>query len=228
MDLRKMAVDNLLKMRDIAFWFFKGTKMANGNKQFQKRGSDFGRSPHQSRKNKHASRSKALIKDEVELEELLDQAKQPLILILDCVQDPHNLGACLRSANGAGVDAVIIPRDRAAPVTETAISVSCGGATHTPIFRVTNLARTIDTLKERGIWIAGTSDHLGTQNLYEANLSGPLALVMGSEEKGMRRLTQDKCDFLLSIPMAGFVDCLNVSVATGVCLFEIVRQRNLK
>ena len=177
--------------------------------------------------NKHASGSKALIKDESELGALLDQVKVPLVLILDCIQDPHNLGACLRSANGAGVDAVIIPKDKAAPVTDTAIAISCGGASHTPIFRVTNLARTMDDLKKHGIWIAGTSDHLGTQDLYETDLTGPLALVMGSEAKGMRRLTQDKCDFLLSFKMAGFVECLNVSVATGVCLFEIVRQRKM-
>lgn len=199
--------------------------MSEANRKQQKRGSNFGRNNNQSRKNKHASNSKALIKDETELGPLLDQVKEPLILILDCVQDPHNLGACLRSANGAGVHAVIIPKDKAAPVTSTAISVSCGGAGHTPIFRVTNLARTMDELKKRGVWIAGTSDHLGTQNLYESDLTGPLALVMGSEEKGMRQLTQNKCDFLISIPMAGFVECLNVSVATGVTLFEAVRQR---
>ncbi len=202
--------------------------MSDGNNQFQKRGSNFGRNNSRARMNKHAPRSKALIKEESELDALLDQVKEPLILILDCIQDPHNLGACLRSANGAGVDAVIIPRDKAAPVTDTAIAVSCGGASHTPIFRVTNLARVIDDLKKRNIWVAGTSDHLGTQDLYETDLTGPLALIMGSEAKGMRRLTQDKCDFLLSIPMAGFVECLNVSVATGVCLFEIVRQRKAK
>ena len=166
-----------------------------------------------------------MLKDESELPELLDRAKDPLILILDCVQDPHNLGACLRSANGAGVDAVIIPKDRAVAVTATAMSVSCGGAMHTPIFRVTNLARTMEILKDHGIRIAGTSDHQGTENLYEADLSGPLALVMGSEAKGLRQLTIKNCDLLLSSPMAGFVECLNVSVATGVCLFEIVRRR---
>jgi 23S rRNA (guanosine2251-2'-O)-methyltransferase len=201
--------------------------MADGKNQFQKRGSNFGRNQNQSRKNKHAAGSKPLIMDESELGSLLDKAKVPLILILDCIQDPHNLGACLRTANGAGVDAVILPKDKTCPVTETAISISCGGATHTPIFRVTNLARTMDALKKRGIWIAGTSDHQGTQELYETDLTGPLALVMGSEAKGMRRLTLDKCDFLLSIPMAGFVECLNVSVATGVALFEIVRQRKM-
>jgi 23S rRNA (guanosine2251-2'-O)-methyltransferase len=201
--------------------------MDDGNKQFQKRGSNFGRNNNRARMNKHSAPSKALIKEEAELGDLLDQVKVPLVLILDCIQDPHNLGACLRSANGAGVDAVIIPRDKAAPVTETAVAISCGGASHTPIFRVTNLARTMEALKQRGIWIAGTSDHLGTQDLYETDLTGSLALVMGSEAKGMRQLTRDKCDFLISFKMAGFVECLNVSVATGVCLFEIVRQRNV-
>jgi 23S rRNA (guanosine2251-2'-O)-methyltransferase len=157
-----------------------------------------------------------MLKDESELTGLLDRTKDPLVL-----------GACLRSANGAGVDAVIIPKDRAVAVTDTAMSVSCGGAMHTPIFRVTNLARTMEVLKDHGVRIAGTSDHQGTQNLYEADLSGPLALVVGSEAKGMRQLTMKHCDLLLSIPMAGFVECLNVSVATGVCLFEIVRQRSV-
>jgi 23S rRNA (guanosine2251-2'-O)-methyltransferase len=202
--------------------------MAKRKKQFQTRGSNFGRSDDATRINKHAAGDKALIREESELDDLLDQVKNPLILILDCVQDPHNLGACLRSANGAGVDAVILPKDRAAPVTDTAIAISCGGASHTPIFRVTNLVRCIEMLKTRGIWIAGTSDHQGTQDLYATDLTGPLALVMGSEAKGMRRLTTENCDYLLSIPMAGFVECLNVSVATGVCLFEIVRQRNAK
>ena len=202
--------------------------MANRKKQFQKRGSNYGRSGEATRMNRHAAGDKALIREESELDELLDQVKNPLILILDCVQDPHNLGACLRSANGAGVDAVILPKDRAAPVTDTAIAISCGGASHTPIFRVTNLVRCMEQLKARGVWIAGTSDHQGTQDLYETDLTGPLALVMGSEAKGMRRLTQENCDYLLSIPMAGFVECLNVSVATGVCLFEIVRQRKAK
>lgn len=201
--------------------------MSGGRKQFSKRGSDFGRDHHRARRNVHASGSKPMLKDESELPGLLDRTKDPLVLVLDCVQDPHNLGACLRSANGAGVDAVIIPKDRAVAVTDTAMSVSCGGAMHTPIFRVTNLARTMEVLKDHGVRIAGTSDHQGTQNLYEADLSGPLALVVGSEAKGMRQLTMKHCDLLLSIPMAGFVECLNVSVATGVCLFEIVRQRSV-
>lgn len=203
--------------------------MAGHKKQFNTRGSDFGRNTKQgARKNTHSSGAKPLIIDEAELPALLEKTKEPLVLILDCIQDPHNLGACLRSANGAGVTAVIIPKDRAAAVTQTAMSISCGGATHTPICRVTNLARTMEMLKDQGIRIAGTSDHKGTENLYKADLSGPLALVMGSEGKGMRELTMKKCDFLVEIPMAGFVECLNVSVATGVCLFEIVRQKSVK
>lgn len=202
--------------------------MSGNKKPFTKRGSDFGKQNTSARKNSHATGTKPLIKEESELEDLLSKTKNPLVLILDCIQDPHNLGACLRSANGAGVDAVIMPKDRAVPVTGTAISVSCGGATHTPIFRVGNLARTMDQLKDLGLRIAGTSDHKGTENLYSADISGPLALVMGSEAKGMRQLTMKNCDLLLSIPMAGFVECLNVSVATGVCLFEIKRQRSIK
>ena len=197
-----------------------------GNK-FQKRGSQFGQSDSDSRMNKHSAGGAALIKEESELDELLESSNDLFFLVLDCVQDPHNLGACLRTANGAGVDAVIIPKDKAAPVTETAIAISCGGAAHTPIFRVTNLARVLEKMKKAGVWIGGTSDK-ATTDLYETNLTGPLALVMGAEGKGMRRLTEEKCDFLISIDMAGHVDCLNVSVATGVCLFEAVRQRKAK
>lgn len=201
--------------------------MTQKKQPHQTRGSNFGRSNRQARSNKHALGSKALIMEESALSDLLDKEKEPLLLILDCVQDPHNFGACLRSANGANVTAVIVPKDKASPVTDTVISISCGGASHTPIFRVTNLARTMKMLKKRGIWIAGTSDHQGTQNIYETDLTGPLAIVLGSEAKGMRRLTTDECDFLLYVPMGGFVECLNVSVATGVCLFEVVRQRNV-
>ena len=194
--------------------------------KFQKRGSQFGRTENESRMNKHSAGGKALLKDESEIDELLESKKELFILVLDCVQDPHNLGACIRTANGAGVDAVIIPKDKAAPVTDTAIAISCGGAAHTPIFRVTNLSRVLDKLKKAGVWIGGTSDQ-ATTDLYDTNLKGSLALVMGAEGKGMRRLTEEKCDFLISISMAGHVDCLNVSVATGVCLFEAVRQRRI-
>ncbi len=201
-------------------------KSNSGRNPGSKRRSGSGR--RQGRENKHSrgAAGKPLIKEESELIGLLQKVDKPFVLILDGLQDPHNLGACIRTANGAGVDAVIIPRNKSVAVTDTAARISCGGASRTPIFRVSNLARTIDALKERGLFVAGTSDHQGTQDLYEADLSGPLAMMMGSEEKGMRRLSQEKCDLLLTIPMAGHVPCLNVSVATGVCLYEAVRQRS--
>lgn len=159
-----------------------------------------------------------------DLSEILEGKKAPLLLVLDGVQDPHNLGAILRTADGAGVDAVIVPKDRAVGITETVRRISVGAADRVPFLSVTNLARTLDELKEAGVWLVGTSDR-ATKSLYETDLSGPVAIVMGAEEKGLRRLTEDACDFLVSIPMAGRVECLNVSVATGVSLFEAVRQR---
>ena len=162
---------------------------------------------------------------EDELENLLDQATgKTFLLILDGVQDPHNLGACLRSANGAGVDAVIVPKDRAVGLTSTVRKVASGAAEETPLIAVTNLARTLQWLKQRGIWLYGTSD-TATQALYATDLSGPLGLVLGSEDKGLRRLTTEHCDTLMSIPMSGSVNSLNVSVAAGICLYEVVRQR---
>ncbi|MDE0825427.1 MAG: 23S rRNA (guanosine(2251)-2'-O)-methyltransferase RlmB [Akkermansiaceae bacterium] len=158
------------------------------------------------------------------MSEILEGKAAPLLLVLDGVQDPHNLGAILRTAEGAGVDAVIAPKDRAVGVTETVRRISVGAADRVPFLQVTNLARTLDELKEAGVWLMGTSDR-ATKDLYEVEMTGPLAILMGAEEKGMRRLTEDACDFLVSIPMAGKVECLNVSVATGVCLFEAVRQR---
>ncbi|MGD8311353.1 MAG: 23S rRNA (guanosine(2251)-2'-O)-methyltransferase RlmB [Gammaproteobacteria bacterium] len=146
------------------------------------------------------------------------------LLVLDGVQDPHNLGACLRTADAAGVHAVILPRDRAAGITPVVHKVASGAADSMPLFSVTNLARTLRRLREAGIWIYGTSD-TGGQELYTANLAGPAAFVLGSEGRGMRRLTRDCCDYLLSIPMAGQVESLNVSVAAGVLLFEALRQR---
>lgn len=148
----------------------------------------------------------------------------PLLLILDTVQDPHNLGACLRSANAAGVHAVIAPKDKAAGITETVRHVARGAAEVTPFFQVTNLARTLQRLKERGIWIYGTADN-AEKTLYEHKFTGSTAFIMGNEGFGLRRLTRDLCDFLFKIPMYGSVECLNVSVATGICLFEAVRQR---
>lgn len=149
---------------------------------------------------------------------------EPLLLILDQVQDPHNLGACLRTADGAGVDAVIAPKDRATGLTPVVHRVAAGAAQSVAFFQVTNLARTLRALRERGIWLMGTADE-ADQSLYEADLKGPLGLCLGAEGKGLRRLTREHCDCLLSIPMAGQVESLNVSVATGVVLYEAVRQR---
>jgi len=153
-----------------------------------------------------------------------EQRVNPLILVLDGVTDPHNLGACLRVADGAGVHAVIAPKDHAAGINATVAKVASGAAETVPYFMVTNLARTLGELKERNIWIIGTSD-LATQTLYQVDLKGPVALVLGAEGDGMRQLTAKTCDQLVRIPMMGAVESLNVSVASGVCLYEAVRQR---
>jgi len=159
------------------------------------------------------------------LDELLDAIEgPPLLLILDGVTDPHNLGACLRVADGAGAHAVIAPKDRAVGLNATAAKVASGAADTVPYITVTNLARTLRELKEREIWVIGTDDN-AEKGLYEADFAAPAALVMGSEGEGMRRLTRDTCDVLVSIPMAGSVESLNVSVASGVCLYEARRQR---
>ena len=148
----------------------------------------------------------------------------PLVLVLDGVTDPHNLGACLRSADAAGVAAVIVPKDNSADLNAVARKVASGAADVIPLVRVTNLARTLRSLKELGIWIVGTTGEADTL-VYDQDLSIPTALVMGAEGPGMRRLTTEACDFLVKLPMAGDVSSLNVSVATGICLFEAVRQR---
>ena len=148
----------------------------------------------------------------------------PLLLVLDGITDPHNLGACLRSADAAGVNAVIIPKDKAAGVNATVRRVAAGAADTVELFVVSNLSRALTQLKEQGVWLVGTDDKAGS-GLYEQDLRGAVALVMGSEGRGLRRLTKEKCDFLISIPMAGAISSLNVSVATGVLLFEAVRQR---
>jgi 23S rRNA (guanosine2251-2'-O)-methyltransferase len=159
------------------------------------------------------------------LDELLDAIEgPPLLLILDGVTDPHNLGACLRVADGAGAHAVIAPKDRAVGLNATAAKVASGAAETVPYITVTNLARTMRELKERDIWLIGTTDD-AEKGLYEADFSGPAALVMGSEGEGMRRLTRENCDVLVSIPMHGAVESLNVSVASGICLYEARRQR---
>jgi 23S rRNA (guanosine2251-2'-O)-methyltransferase len=165
---------------------------------------------------------------ETQLEEALEAAAgPPLLLVLDGVQDPHNLGACLRSADAAGVAALIVPRDRAAGLTPVVRKVAAGAAETVPLVAVVNLARTLRSLKERGVWLVGTDD-AADRTLYQADFAGPVAVVMGSEGEGLRRLTRDCCDQLVSIPMAGAVESLNVSVATGVVLFEAVRQRSAK
>ncbi|TKI08561.1 23S rRNA (guanosine(2251)-2'-O)-methyltransferase RlmB [Martelella alba] len=161
---------------------------------------------------------------ENDLAGLLERLTSPLLLVLDGVTDPHNLGACLRSADAAGVDAVIVPRDRSAPLSAIARKVASGAAENVPLIRVTNLARTLRLLQQYRIWILGTAGE-ADHTLYQSQLTGPLALVMGAEGEGMRRLTREHCDELVSIPMAGTVSSLNVSVAAGVCLFEAVRQR---
>jgi predicted rRNA methylase len=159
------------------------------------------------------------------LDEILENVKgPPLLLLLDGVTDPHNLGACLRVANAAGVHAVVAPKDRAAGISAVVSRVASGAAEATPYVMVTNLARTIDEIKERNIWVIGT-DEKAEQSLFKADLPDAAAWVLGAEGEGMRRLTRDKCDLLVRIPMAGEVGSLNVSVATGICLFESVRRR---
>jgi 23S rRNA (guanosine2251-2'-O)-methyltransferase len=162
------------------------------------------------------------------LDELLDAVDgPPLLLILDGVTDPHNLGACLRVADGVGAHAVIAPKDRAVGLNATAAKVASGAAETVPYITVTNLARAMRELKERDIFLIGTADD-AERTLYQADFSGPAALVMGSEGEGMRRLTRETCDVLVSIPMFGAVESLNVSVASGVCLYEARRQRLAK
>ncbi len=162
---------------------------------------------------------------EHELTGFIEQLEHPaFLLILDGIQDPHNLGACIRSADAAGVDAVILPRDRSAPMNATVRKVACGAAEVVPVVRVTNLARVMRQLRDAGIWIYGAAGEAETC-LYDTDLSGSLALVLGGEGKGLRRLTREHCDGLASIPLAGSVSSLNVSVATGICLFEARRQR---
>lgn len=165
------------------------------------------------------------------LDDLLDQMEHaddvdpPLLLVLDGVTDPHNLGACLRVADGAGAHAVIAPKDHAAGLNATVAKVASGAAETVPYFMVTNLARTLNELKERNIWIIGTSGD-APKTIYQVDLKGPVALVLGAEGPGMRQLTRKTCDELVSIPMRGAVESLNVSVASGVCLYEALRQRS--
>jgi len=164
---------------------------------------------------------------EADLQGRLDELREePFLLVLDQIQDPHNLGACLRIADAAGMHGVIAPRDRAVGLTPTVHKVASGAAQSVPFFQVTNLARTLRSLKDRGVWLAGAAGE-AERSVFEANLAGPLAIAMGAEDTGLRRLTRELCDFLVRIPMHGTVDSLNASVATGVIAFEALRQRNI-
>lgn len=164
---------------------------------------------------------------EADLPYLLSQIKgPPFLLLLDCIEDPHNLGACLRSANAAGVDIVIAPKDRSAGLTPVAYKAASGAFDTLPFIQVTNLASTIKLLKKHNIWVFGAAGE-ADQPLYKTDLTMPLAFVLGNEGKGLRRLTKQECDILIHIPMAGSVSSLNVSVSAGVCLFEAVRQRSI-
>ena len=167
------------------------------------------------------------VRNEHDLEMFLSNLpEQPLLLVLDGVQDPHNLGACLRSADAAGAQAVIIPREHTAPLSAVTRRAASGAAESLLIFQVINLARSLRALKAAGIWLVGASQEADT-DIFRADLRRPLALVLGGEGRGLRRLTQEECDMLVRIPMAGTVESLNVSVAAGVCLFEAVRQREI-
>lgn len=177
------------------------------------------------RDNRHAQGGGFVERKQPDLETILSSSENPFLLVLDGVQDPHNLGACLRTADGVGVDAVIAPRNRAVAITETVSRISCGAADSVAFVQVVNIARTLEQLREHGVKLVGTADGAESKSLYEVDFTGPIALVMGAEGRGLRRLTQEACDQVVRIPMLGKVDCLNVSVATGVCLYEALRQR---
>ena len=164
------------------------------------------------------------LENEDDLFDLIDRTEKPLILILEGVQDPHNLGACLRSASGAGVTAVLAPVKGACGITPTVRDISCGGADDVPFLRIKNFSQLLRKFKDQGIQLVGTSDR-GSETLYDLDLNRPTAVILGSEGWGMRKVTGDHCDHLISIPMAGTVECLNVSVSAGVILYEAVRQR---
>ncbi|NLT71673.1 MAG: 23S rRNA (guanosine(2251)-2'-O)-methyltransferase RlmB [Verrucomicrobiaceae bacterium] len=185
-----------------------------------------GNRPREARANAHSSSSTGIARlSESDLFDRIAEVEDVLLLVLDGVQDPHNLGACLRSAEGAGVLAVIVPRHKASPVTETAVRVSCGGAMYVPVVSVANMARFLGRIREEcGIRVVGTADESDC-DLFESDLTGSLAIVLGAEGEGMRRLTKENCDTLIRIPMLGRVECLNVSNAAAVCLYESLRQR---
>lgn len=185
-----------------------------------------GNRPREARSNAHSSTTTGVARlSEDGLYDLIESEQDILLLVLDGVQDPHNLGACLRSAEGAGVSAVVVPRHKSSPVTDTVVRVACGGAENVPVVAVGNMARFLEKIRDQyGIRVVGTADQ-AHYPLYECDLTGPLALAMGAEGEGMRRLTRENCDVLVSIPMQGQVECLNVSNAAAVCLYESLRQR---
>jgi len=163
--------------------------------------------------------------DEKSLEEMLTRLPESaFFLILDGIQDPHNLGACLRSADAAGVHGVIIPRDKSCSLTATVRKVASGAVESLPLYEVTNLVRTMEMLKKSGIWLFGTDSEAST-SVFDTDFKGAVAIVMGAEGKGLRRLTREHCDALMALPMSGSVSSLNISVAAGICLYEVVRQR---
>lgn len=183
----------------------------------------------QGRDNKHAAAPTGVgivRMSEDQLYEAIEADPNILLLVLDGVQDPHNLGACIRSADGAGVSAIIVPRHKSSPVTETVVRIACGGAAYVPVVGVANMARFLEKVRTdyAPMKVVGAADG-ATDYIYQVDLTGPLILAMGSEDKGLRRLTMENCDHLVQIPMAGEVECLNVSNASAVCLFEAVRQR---
>jgi len=211
-DDRSKAIRELCKRRDVKI------EMLGRDDLTQVLGHD----DHQGVVVEHAAYVRSNDKDLIS--HLQSRSEPWLILVLDGVQDPHNLGACLRSADAAGVDAVIAPTDRSAGLTPVVRKVAAGAAETVPFFQVTNLARALDQLKQAGVWVFGATDAADAP-LYSQDFTGSVAVVMGAEGAGIRRLTRDACDGLISIPMAGSVSSLNVSVATGVTLFEVVRQR---
>jgi len=169
----------------------------------------------------------ARVLDEADLDRIIAANEQPFLLILDGVTDPHNLGACLRNADAAGVHAIITPKDNSAAITPVVRKVAVGAAETIPLIQVTNLSRTLKHIQQKGVWVVGTAGE-AEQMIYECKMQGAIGLVMGAEGKGMRRLTRETCDELVKLPMAGAVSSLNVSVAAGICLFEIVRQRSFQ
>jgi len=211
-DERSKVIRELCKRRDIAVQKLTRDELTH----------ELGHNDHQGVMAEHAIKPTANAKNLLEL--LCAKSEPCLVLVLDGVQDPHNLGACLRSADAAGVDAVVAPSDRSASLSPTVRKVAAGAADSVPFYQVTNLVRTLEQLKQAGIWVFGATDAADAP-LYGQDFQGSVALVMGAEGSGLRRLTRDACDGLFSIPMAGSVSSLNVSVATGVTLFEVVRQR---